>query len=310
MSHSPISFMSRATVQTIAVGMAGAAWLVRSNSQKLQMHSVAWQEQQTAAQAIESLLSRLSDAQSSGVLWVAAPSLLKHWLQLPPDQIQSLNELHAVTRQRALQLFGNAHSFHTNEHTSWVVDADWHASQTFLCRAIPAGWHKALIDNEPKRDVQATSNKSCSIVSPLQLIIARFQNQFPSHGWLSIVVSNTIYLMFFKNKKCIHFRSLQLETALSTVDIQAIALVEWQRDKLRTQLNSDQLFWLCLMPNVAASTASNALLKPLDWHPADTTDMREAQSKTNSGSLNVVGYELSEVKSTAWCALQCGDKQL
>ena len=310
MSHFPISFMSRAAVQTIAVGAAGAAWLVRSDTQKLQMHSVAWQEQQTAAQAIESLVSRLSVAQSSGLQWVVAPSLLKHWLQQPPDQIQSLSELHAVTRQRALQLFGNTHSLNMNEDASWVVDADWHASQAFLCGAMPSGWHSALMGNESSQDVNFASNKAYSFVNPLQLVIARFRKQFPSDGWLSVVVANTLYLMFFKNTKYIHLRSLKLKTVSSTVDIQTVALVEWQRDKLRTQLNSEQLHWLCFMPIVAASNVSSALLKPLQWAPANTTDMHEAESKTSLGSKNDLHVELSEVKLTAWCALQCGEKQL
>ena len=310
MSHFQTSLRPKSAVQTVAISASGAAWLERVSSQRLQLQTMAWVKEQTEAQAIDSVLNRLSLSRTQKVLWVTAPSLLKHWLQQPPDNIQSLNELHAVTRQRAQQLFGAVHPSSTNGHgSSWVVSADWHASQAFLCGAMPASWHAALLGNGSTRDAHAASNKACSIVSPLQLILARFLKQFPAHGWLSVVVANTLYLMFFKNKTCVHFRSLQLKPALSTADMQAIALVEWQRDMLRTQQNSEQLHWLCLMPIAAASHASSALLKPVQWHPANAADMRDAESKACLGNQADVRVELSEVKLVAWCALQCAEKQ-
>ena len=311
MSHFPISFKFQPALQTIAIGASGAAWVTQAGMQKMQLHSVAWQEQQTAAQVIESLLHGLSLARSSGVQWVVAPSLLKHWLQQPPDHIQSLSELHAVSRQRAQQLFGSAHPSSTNSHgSSWVVSADWHASQAFLCAAMPASWHAALMGKESMQDAIVASNKVGAIVSPLPLILSRFQNQFPSHGWLAVVVANTLYLMCFKNKKCVHFRSLQLEIALKTEELQAIALVEWRRDMLRTQQNSEQLHWLCLMPIAAASKANSACLKHLQWHPANTANMHNAESTAYLDDQTDVLVELSEVKLAAWCALQCAEKQL
>ena len=311
MSHFPISFKLQPALQTIAIGASGAAGVTQAGMQKMQLHSVAWQEQQTAAQVIESLLHGLSIARSSGVQWVVAPSLLKHWLQQPPDHIQSLSELHAVSRQRAQQLFGSVHLSSTNSHaSSWVVSADWHASQAFLCAAMPESWLAALMGKESMQDAIVASNKVVSIVSPLQLILSKFQKQFPVHGWLAVVVANTLYLIFFKNKKCVHFRSLQLEIALKTEELQAIALVEWRRDMLRTQQNSEQLHWLCLMPNAAASKASSAFLKPLQWHLANTAYIREAETTAYSGSQSDVQIDLSEVKLTAWCAVQCVENQL
>lgn len=311
MSHFPISLKFQPALQTIAIGTSGAAWMVQVGMQKMQLHSAAWQEQQTASQAIDSLLDVLSIARSSGVQWVVAPSLLKHWLQQPPDHIQSLSELHAVSRQRAQQLFGSVHPSSTNSHTSsWVVSADWHASQAFLCTAMPESWHAVLTGEKAMQGANVASNKVVSIVSPLHLILSKFQKQFPVNGWLAVVVANTLYLIFFKNKKCVHFRSLQLEIALKAEELQAIALVEWRRDMLRTQQNSEQLHWLCLMPIAAASNANSALLKPLQWHPVNTADMRDAESTIYSGNKTEECVELSEVKLAAWCALQCAEKLL
>jgi hypothetical protein len=310
-SHFPINLMSRSSVPTIVIGVAGAAWLVRNDAQILQLHSVAWQEHQAPRQAIASLLNRLHIVRSSDVQWVVAPSLLKHWLQQPPDHIQSLNELHAVTQQRAQQLFGTVYAAGANDHvSSWVVSADWQVSQPFLCGAVPASWHAAWMGDADVADIHTTSKKSSSIASPLQLILSRFQKQLPSDGWLSVVVACTLYLMYFKGKKCLHFRSLQLETALKAEALQAIALVEWQRDKLRTQLNSDQLYWLCLMPVVTASKTSSALLKPLQWNSVNTVELRDVDSSVSLGHQTDARIELSEVKLTAWSAWQCVQKQL
>lgn len=311
MSHFPISFQAHTALQTIAIGASGAAWVVQAGVKKFQLHSSAWQEQQTASQAIDSLLQRLSIARSSAVQWVVAPSLLKHWLLEPPDHIQSLSELHAVSCQRAQQLFGGVHPSSTNDHaSSWIVSADWHASRAFLCAAMSEIWYAALIGKESIQTTLAASNKVGAIVSPLQLILSKFQKQVPTQGWLAVAVANTLYLMYFSNQKLVHFRSLQLENAFKAEELQKIALVEWQRDMLRTQLNSEQLHWLCWMPIDAVSNPGNALLKPLQWHRANTQDVQDVENKTYLGSQTNVQIDLSEAKLVAWCAVQCSDRQL
>jgi hypothetical protein len=160
------------------------------------------------------------------------------------------------------------------------------------------------------QDSLVASNKSNAIVSPLQLVISRFQKQFPTQGWVAVVVANMLYLMYFKSKKCVHIRSLQLEIALKREDLEAIALVEWQRDMLRTQLNSEQLHWLCLMPVAAASNVSSAFLKPLQWHTANSAYLHDKDNTAYLGEQTDVRVELSEVKLTAWCSVQCAEKPL
>jgi hypothetical protein len=305
-SHFLTKLKLRPALQTIAIGSSGAAWMVPVAGQKNQLHSVAWQEHQTAEQAIESLLRRLSIERSSAIQWVVAPSLLKHWLQQPPDHVQSLNELHTVSHQRAQHLFGGVlPSSITGQASTWVVSADWHASRAFLCAALPQNWVAPLMGKESMQDTIVVSNKASAIVSPLQLILSKFQKYFPSHGWLAVVTANTLYLMYFKNKQCVHFRSLQLATDLKIEELQTIALVEWQRDMLRTQQNSEQLHWLCLMPLLAASNLTSALLKPLQWHPINTTEIRDFETAAHADIKRDVQSDLSEVKLTAWCAVQC-----
>jgi hypothetical protein len=305
-SHFLTKLKLRPALQTIAIGSSGAAWMTPVAGQKMQLHSVMWQEQQTAEQAIESLLRRLSIERSSAVQWVVAPSLLKHWLQQPPDHVQSLNELHAVSHQRAQHLFGSVQpSSMSGQASTWLVSADWHASRAFLCAALPQNWAAPLMGKESMQDTIVVSNKASAIVSPLQLILSKFQKQFPSHGWLAVVTANTLYLMNFKNKQCVHFHSLQLAIDLKIEELQTIALVEWQRDMLRTQQNSEQLHWLCLMPIFGAVNVSSALLKPLQWHPINTTDIRDFETTAHTNIKRDAQIDLSEVKLTAWCAVQC-----
>jgi hypothetical protein len=300
-SHFLTKLKLRPALQTIAIGSSGAAWMVPVVGQKTQLHSVAWQEQQTAAQAIESLLRRLSIERTSAIQWVVAPSLLKHWLQQQPDHVQSLNELHAVSHQRAQHLFGNVQpSSITGQASTWLVSADWHASRAFLCAALPQNWAAPLMGKGSMQD---------TIVSPLQLMFSKFQKQFPARGWLAVIASNTLYLMYFKDKKCVHFRSLPLAVDLKIEELQTIALVEWQRDMLRTQQNSEQLHWLCLMPLQNAANLSNSLLKPLQWHPINTTDIRDFGAAAHTDIKQDAKIDLSEVKLAAWCAVQCAGIQ-
>lgn len=311
MSHFLTKLKLCPALQTIAIGSSGAAWMTPVAGQKIQLHSVAWQEQQTASLAIESLLRRLSIERTSAVQWVAAPSLLKHWLQEPPDHVQSLSELHAVSHHRAQHLFGSVQPFSTTgQATSWNISADWHASRSYLCAALPQNWAAPLMGKESMQDTIVVSNKASAIVSPLQLVFSKFQKQFPSHGWLAVVAANALYLMNFKNKQCVHFRSLQLAIDLKIEELQTIALVEWRRDMLRTQQNSEQLHWLCLMPIFGAVNVSNALLKPLQWHPINTTDICDFETTADSGVKPDVQTDLSEVKLAVWCAVQCAETQL
>jgi hypothetical protein len=309
-SHFLTKLKLRPALQTIAIGSSGAAWMTPVAGQKMQLHSVMWQEQQTAEQAIESLLRRLSIERSSAVQWVVAPSLLKHWLQQPPDHVQSLNELHAVSHQRAQHLFGSVQpSSMSGQASTWLVSADWHASRAFLCAALPQNWAAPLMGKESMQDTIVVSNRASAIVSPLQLILSKFQKQFPYQGWLAVVTANTLYLMNFKNKQCVHFRSLQLAIDLKIEELQTIALVEWQRDMLRTQQNSEQLHWLCLMPIQNAANLSNSLLKPLQWHPINTTDIRDFETAAHTDIKRDAQIDLSEVKLAAWCAVQCAGIQ-
>jgi hypothetical protein len=302
----PINKVSRSTIQTIAVGATGAAWIVRDDVQKIQMYALSWQGYEFAKVAIDSLLNRLNTTPFSGVQWVVAPSLLKHWLQQPPDHIQSLSELHAVTRQRAQQLFGNAYPISLNgQASSWVVSADWHVSQPFLCGAIPASWYAVWTKEATQRNSRAMFNPLSSITSPLQLTLSKFQKILPADGWIAVLVSGTLYLMYFKTSQCMHFRSLNLSETLRIEDLQAAAIAEWQRDSLRTQLYSDQLHWLCVMPLATPSKTNNPLLMHLNWESANTTELLNVINSTYTDPLSEVPADLYEVKLTAWSAWQC-----
>jgi hypothetical protein len=309
-SHFLTKLWSAPAVQTVAIGVTGVAWITRNSLQTRQLQVMSWSEQLSFTQSIDSIVSRLSLQQLSKVQWVAAPSLVKHWLQQVPDQIQTLSELHAVAVQRAQQLFGSAmNSGSPGNDSSWVVSSNWNASQAFLCAAIPMSWHAAIAEHRGQQSASATLNTLSCITSPLQLIMSSFQKELPASGWLAIVAANTLYLMHFENKTCFHFRSLQLKTALSAEEVQNISLVEWQRDMLRTQKKSDQLHWLCMLPTGVSANAKNALLKPLQWrssHEVSLMDFSDGDTSPNSTDLSI---GLSEVRQAAWCAFQCEENQ-
>jgi hypothetical protein len=308
-SHFPTKLWSQSTVHTVAVGASGAAWVTPGAVQKRQFQEMSWTGQPLLTQTIEEVLNRLNLPQSIKVQWVAAPSLAKHWLQQVPDQIQSLSELHTVAVQRAQQLFGSSASLgYPALGSSWVVSAEWDASRAFLCTAMPSGWHVALTGQVGQPSTSAL-NFSATITSPLHLVLSRFKQQVPSNGWLAVAVANTLYVMYFKSKSCLHFRSLQLKVALNEADIQDIAVVEWQRDMLRTQQKSDQLHWLNMMPTAVLSNAKNALLKPIRLHSINAPSLLDIENNDISlGSVSTRGA-LNEVKLAAWCAFLCTEGQ-
>ena len=309
MSHFQTKFWQKVTVQTIAVGVAGAAWIARSPEQKKQLQSMSWAEHSSLTQVIDAILNRVRLSQSSKLQWIVAPSLLKHWLQHAPEQTQSLSELHAVTVQRAQQLFGlSSVSESAVSNSSWVVSANWNVSQAFLSTAIPSIWHAALTESVDQRSIRPL-NIITSITSPLQLILFRFQKQLPSNGWLAVTAANTLYLMYFNNEKCLHLRSLQLKTASSAEDIEAVALTEWQRDMLRTQQTSDQLHWLCMMPPSVSVSTKSSLLNSIEKYSKNTSILLDIDGNDASLRLMNSPTELSEVKLAAWCALQCVESE-
>lgn len=309
MSHFPTKLWPQSTVHTVAIGAAGAAWVTPMAVQKRQFQEMSWTEQSSFTQTIETVLNGLNLPQSSKIQWVAAPSLIKHWLQQVPNQIQSLSELHAVAVQRAQQLFGSSASLGSPaQGSSWVVSSEWDASQAFLCTAIPSGWHAALIGRVGQPSTSSLNVSAC-ITSPLNLVLSRFKQEVPSNGWLAVAVANTLYVMYFKRKSCLHFRSLQLKVALDEANIQDIAVVEWQRDMLRTQQKSDQLHWLNMMPTAVSSNAKNALLKPIRLHTVNAPSLLDIDNSNISlGSVESRGA-LNEVKLAAWCAVQCAENQ-
>lgn len=309
MSHFQTKFWQKATVQSIAVGVAGAAWITRSSEQKRQLQTMSWTEQASLTQAIDVVLNRARLSQSSKLQWIVAPSLLKHWLQQVPEQTQSLSELHAVTVQRAQQLFGlSSVSESAVSNSSWVVSANWNVSQAFLSSAIPSIWHTVLTDSVDQRNIDSL-NICTSITSPLQLILFRFEKQLPSNGWLAVAAANTLYLMYFNNKKCLHLRSLQLKNASSAEDVETTALTEWQRDMLRTQRTSDQLHWLCMMPSRVSVSTKSSLLNPIEKHSTNASILFDSDG--NGASLRLIDFrtELSEVELAAWCELQCAESE-
>jgi hypothetical protein len=308
-SHFPTKLWPQSTVHTVAIGAAGAAWVTPMAVQKRQFQEMSWTEQPSFTQTIETVLNGLNLPQSSKIQWVAAPSLIKHWLQQVPDQIQSLSELHAIAVQRAQQLFGSSASLGSpSQGSSWVVSSEWDASQAFLCTAIPSGWHAALTRRVGQPSTSSLNVSAC-ITSPLHLVLSRFKQEVPSNGWLAVAVANTLYVMYFKSKSCLHFRSLQLKVALDEANIQDIAVVEWQRDMLRTQQKSDQLHWLNMMPTAVSSNAKNALLKPIRLHTINAPSLLDIDNNDISlGSVDSRGA-LNEVKLAAWCAFQCAENQ-
>lgn len=284
--------------QVVGLASGAAVWLEATPSGSLAWQQVTWNEAPTgsdAAAAIASLTNRLQGSSCRQATWILALGLAPGWLQQPSPQIRSLDELHAVSRARASQLFGAPVSPLATEMT-WNVMADWHARRPFVCAAVPAGWQQLL----QMHGNGSTLSIRSAVTQPLLLALSRLQKQLPKDGWLALVLAGELHLMHRRAGHLTRLRSLRLPTDGSTARIQSIALEEWQREVLRSQLRGDVLHWLDLMP-LDSSPADTALLRTIKW-TADPRipvppDVAHPETQTPHSAWR-------EAMQTAWTAEQ------
>lgn len=292
MSRFLTSMLQRSKNHTIAISTRGAAWVDVASDQRSRRQQVMWGEKQNPTTAMQLLKDQIKLPDEEHIDWIVAPSLLRHWLQTPPVDIQSLGELHAVAQARAFQLFGAPMLTETTPAPTWVVAGDWHATQSFLCCAMPNSWQETLQD-------KAKGNTRHQIYSPLQLVLRSFKRQLPALGWLALVIADALYLICFEKNQIQYLRGLPLSPALVPTDLQSLAMTEWRREMLRTNKLSDQLHYLNVTHQKHTSRMPLAGLKLVEWTPrGNILDIKIQQEFEQ-----IVG--LHELEQTLWCAMQC-----
>jgi len=99
----------------------GGAW------QLCRAYEGAWAS--ALPQALAGWASELTSAQRVEVCIDAA--VAQHWVSQAPQGARTLDEVQAYAMARRAQLFGDS------DAQAWAMRADWHASQPFLCVAMP-----------------------------------------------------------------------------------------------------------------------------------------------------------------------------
>lgn len=247
--------------QVVGLSAGAAVWLETTPDGRPEWRHTTWNVTPSGSEtitAIATVTARLSATAPCRLTWMLAPGLAPTWLQPPPTQVTSLDELHAVACARASQLFGPPVSPIAAE-VAWNVMADWHARRPFICVAVPTGWQQLV-----KADDRAAGRYRSAVAQPLLLALSRFRKQLPEEGWLALVLAGELHLMHRHRGHLTRLRNLRLPADGSPDRIQALALEEWQREMLRSQLPGDQLSWLELTSPARASTDA-ALLRRIAW---------------------------------------------
>lgn len=234
------------------------------------------------APGLKSLMAALALEPGQPIRWILAPSLMHHWLQIPPLHTASLAELHAVALARATQLFGPGTILPSDDEAGWTVAGEWHATRPFLCAAIATRLHQAL---------QLELGRAPALFSPLMLTMSRYQRQFPRQGWLAVALAQELHVMHFEGGRARRLRSVRVAPEATPSQVESLALMEWQREKLRAQSSDMSLHWLHL--TLSPNSPSSAALKPIRINLPSQTPSR--------GSATLDSETLSEAQHAAWC---------
>lgn len=186
-----------------------------------------------------------------------APDITQHWLQTPPLQTQSLKELHAVSSARAKTLFGLPQA-----HGEWSISANWNASKAFLCTAISPK-QVALIA------AIAKTQKKLDLVCGLTLVLQKLEHLFPKNGWLAILLADRFYI--FQRQQGVNrsIRTVRLPEQASLASCEGLVFQEWQREMLRTQNFTENLFFLNTRPDIVLGPSQHA--KPYSFSSSSSS---------------------------------------
>jgi hypothetical protein len=279
-----------------AVGITaeGAAWLEHSPTGLTHWRSLPWQGA-APSQALALLRVQCGQAQFNSCQLVFAPSVLRHWLQTPPPQVASLGELRGVAQARCTQLFGAAPATGTDPN-GWSVSARWHASQAFVCTALPTAWAKAM--GAPPTSLSTSHDL---VAQALQ----HYRHSIPSTGWLALVIAHSLYVLQLKARSVLSLRVVRLPQQADASQILHTAKDEWTRAMLRSDSSASTLSCLYLHPDAVPSIVPTGL-QILPTPPATRipTPMAAQATDGDAGTGSARSELQQEALWTAWSAQQ------
>lgn len=244
----------------VGLSANGAAWLTTSETGIQHWRTCSWDPfapKFDASTAIAEVATQIDPAPKHSIAWITTSSIARTWLHNASPQANSLAELHVIAQARARALFGRPAYLQGALGEVWDVDAQWHASQAFLCVASPPTWSDAL-----KKFFAA--NEASLVFSPLTLALGRLKTQLPSDGWLAIALSGEMAIACFSSGRLVRMHSIRLPDEATRASTEDAAIAEWRREMIRAEKTAEHLHWLYLMPDDGTSNASS-MLKPVSW---------------------------------------------
>lgn len=151
----------------------------------LDAHNLAWPVESDGcasaphAQGLAQAIERLTPGSSVDV--IAGHDLAVHWLQGTPASVASLQELQLVAATRCAHLYGGS------PHDWWIA-ADWSATRTFVCAALPRAVTVPLQQALGAAAVSVRWHTSWSVACGARA------NTFPAQGWSALRTPERVVL--------------------------------------------------------------------------------------------------------------------
>ena len=176
-------------------------------------HGIAWQESGMARELShedDAVAHALQAAGSAGVEAIAANELAVHWLQQPPQAIQSLQELRLVAQARCAHLHGG-------RPDDWWVAGDWTVDRPFVCAALPRAVVQPLQDRCDRQGIRVRWHTVWSL-------LARHRPaSLPNEGWCGMRTASRALLWHCKDGQVTTLTGFAIDRACSGDELQELA---------------------------------------------------------------------------------------
>lgn len=146
---------------------------------------------------------------------IVANTAAVHWLQEPPAQARSLDELKLVAAARCAHLFGGSPA-------DWWIAADWTTRRAFPCAAL----RRKLV--RPLQDAVAAHGGALRWHTAWSLWCSVRARSMPEEGWIGLRSARQVLLWHCRTGRVDALTSFAVEPTASAHEVTAQAAIHMQ----------------------------------------------------------------------------------
>lgn len=233
------------------------------------------------AQQLHSMLQHLRSTQAlpRGCHLLLADQWARYFLSQAAQNSRRISDCEAAAQMRFLALYGDPPQ-------DWQIQAQWHASQAFLCCALPRSLLQPL--------QQAVLNSDGQVLSSVPYLIDHVNQlaaKLAKDGWLMVFAQNHLQLLAFAQGQLKAVHQTSIDASFWQDQAQNNLQRMLQRDALRLNLSLPALLQLAgCVPLTWQKTATlncNGTEIQIQYLPAAGLANRDAAMHSNS-ALNLL----------------------